>query len=127
VTNLIRLAIILLSLSLPSVSQESPNPPSSYWTKVNVSLIAADAAAKSVDMAFTMRNYGLPGFQEHDPLARPFVHSGPVLAGVAQGMLFATEIFTSYELHKHGHRKMEKIVLMLGIGGNTAGIATSKR
>ncbi len=126
-TNLIRLAIILLLLSLPAVAQDFFEASSSYWTKTNVALIAADATAKSVDMAFTMHNYGLPGFQEHDPLARPFVHSGPVIAGVAQGMLFATEIFTSYELHRHGHRKMEKIVLMVGIGGNTAGIATSTR
>jgi hypothetical protein len=127
VTNLIRLATILLLLSLAAAAQDLAEAPSTYWTKTNIGLIAADAAAKSVDMAFTMRNYGLPGFEEHDPLARPFVHSGPVLAGVAQGLLFATEVFTSYELHRHGHRKMEKVVLMLGIGGNTAGIATSTR
>ena len=126
-TDLIRLSIILLLLSLPAVAQDFPETPSSYWTKTNLALVAADAAAKSVDMAFTMRNYGQPNFQEHDPLARPFVHSGPVLAGAAQGALFATEVFTSYEMHKHGHRKMEKIVLMLGVGGNTAGIAGSKR
>ena len=126
-TNLIRLATILLLMSLAAVAQDLPEAPSPYWTKTNVSLIVADAAAKATDMAFTMRNYGRPGFQEHDPLARPFVDSGPVLAGVAQGMLFATEVFTSYELHRHGHRKMEKFVLMLGIGGNTVGIATSTR
>ncbi len=125
-TNLIRLAIILLLLSLPALGQDLPEAPL-YWTKTSIGLIAADAAAKATDMAFTMRNYELPGFQERDPLARPFVHSGPVLAGFAQGMLFATEVFTSYELHRHGHRRMEKLVLMLGIGGNTAGIATSTR
>lgn len=126
-TNLIRLPFILLLLSLPASAQDFPEAFSSYWTKTNIALIAADAAVKSADMAFTMRNYERPGFQEHDPLARPFVHSGPVLAGVAQGALFATEIFTSYELHKHGHRKMEKFVLMLAVGGHSAGIATSTR
>ena len=126
-TDPIRLPIILLLLSFPVIAQDFPEAPQSYWTKTNFSLIAADAAAKSVDMAYTMRNYGRPGFEEHDPLARPFVHSGPLLAGVAQGALFATEVSTSYELHRHGHWKMEKFVMMLGISGNTAGIATSTR
>lgn len=126
-TNLIRSSIILLLLCLPAVAQDVPEAPSSYWTKTNIALIAGDATAKSLDMAFTMRNWARPGYQEHDPLARPFVHSGPVVASVAQGMLFGAETFASYELHKHGHEKMEKVVLMLAIGGNTAGIATSTR
>ena len=126
-TNLIRLAIILLLLSLAAAAQDLPTAPSPYLTKTNIGLITADAAAKSVDMAFTMRNYELPDFREHDPLASPFVHSGPAFAGIAQGLLFATEVFVSYELHKRGHRKMGKVVLLLGIGGNTAGIATSTR
>ena len=126
-TNLIRPWIILLLLCLPAVAADVPEAPSSYWTKTNIALIAGDATAKSIDMAFTMRNWGRLNFQEHDPLARPFVQRGPVVASVAQGMLFAAETFASYELHKHGHKKMEKAVLILAIGGNTAGIATSTR
>jgi len=133
VSNLIKPSIILLLLCLPAVAQDvpqapqAPQAPSSYWTKTNIALIAGDATAKSIDMAFTMRNWGRFNFQEHDPLARPFVHSGPVVASAAQGMLFAAETFASYELHRHGHTKMEKAVLMLAIGGNTAGIVTSTR
>ena len=126
-TKLIRYSIILLLLYLPAVAQDAPEAPSSYWTKTNIALIAGDATAKSIDMAFTMRNWARPGFQEHDPLARPFVHSGPVVASVAQGMLFAAETFASYELHRHRHTKLEKVVFLLAIGGNTAGIATSTR
>ena len=100
---------------------------SRYWTKTNTALVVSDALAKSVDMMFTMRNAGKPNFQEHDPLARPFVTHGRAIAGVAQGFLFAGEVFASYELHKHGHRKLAKVLLLLGIGGNTAGIATSVR
>lgn len=100
---------------------------SRYWTATNIVLVAADAAAKTVDMMFTMRNAGAANFQEHDPLARPFVTHGRVLAGAGQGILFAGEVFASYELNKHGRRKAAKALLLLGIGGNTAGIATSVR
>lgn len=105
---------------IPPLPERSP-----FWTKKNDALIAADALAKSADMFLTMKNAGNPGFVEHDPLGRPFVRSGPVVAGFSQGLLFAGEVFTSYELNKHGHPKMAKIVLLLGIGGNTAGLATS--
>lgn len=100
---------------------------SHYWTKTNTALVVSDALAKSLDMTFTMRNAGKPNFQEHDPLARPFVTHGRAIAGLAQGLLFAGEVFSSYELNKHGHRKLAKVLLLLGIGGNTAGIATSVR
>ncbi|HZC22739.1 MAG TPA: hypothetical protein VE866_05315 [Candidatus Binatia bacterium] len=105
---------------------QTPNT-SRYWTKTNTALVATDALAKSLDMMFTMRNAGKPNFQEHDPLARPFVTHGRAIAGVGQGLLFAGEVFSSYELNKHGHRKLAKVVLLLGIGGNTAGVATSVR
>jgi len=130
VSNLIKPFLILLLLCSPALAQDgpqAPQAPSSYWTKTNIALIAGDATAKSIDMAFTVRNWERFNFQEHDPLARPFVHSGPVVASAAQGVLFAAETFTSYELHRHGHKKIEKVVLMLAIGGNTAGIVTSTR
>lgn len=126
-SNLIRLPLILVLVSLAAAAQDLPEARSPYWTKTSIALIAADALAKSADMAFTMRNAGRPNFQEHDPLASPFVHSGPVLAGTSQGLLFASEVFASYELHKHGHRKMSRILLMVGAGGNALGIATSTR
>jgi hypothetical protein len=111
----------------PLSIQEIPTLPetSSFWAKKNCVLITADALAKSGDMLFTMKNEGKPGFVENDPLARPFVRNGPVVAGFSQGLLFAGEVFTSYELHKHGHPRMAKAVLLLGIGGNSMGMATS--
>ena len=107
----------------PSIRQTH----SRYWTASNTTLVLSDALAKSGDMFFTMQNAARPHFQEHDPLARPFVTHGPVIAGVSEGLFFAGEIFASYELHKHGHRRIAKVVLLLGIGGNSAGIATSRR
>lgn len=126
-SNLIGLPLVLLFVSLTAAAQNLPEGRSPYWTKRSIALIAADALAKSADMAFTMRNAGRPNFQEHDPLASPFVHSGPVLAGASQGLLFASEVFASYELHKHGHPKMSRILLMVGTSGNSLGIATSTR
>src|SRR5215467_2947343 len=108
---------------IPAVQNISPP----YWTKTNTALVVTDAVAKSVDMTFTMRNAAGARFQENDPLARPFVTHGRAIAGVSQGLLFAGEVFASYELNKHGHRNLAKVLLLLGIGGNTAGIITSVR
>jgi hypothetical protein len=135
-------AVVVVCLLMPGVCLASPLPDaplpeavspawssdwSNYLTGANRALIALDAVAKSADELFTMRNAGRMGFEEHDPLARPFVSHGRAIAGVSQGLLFAGEIFTSYELHRHGHAKLAKAVLLLGIGGNTTGIATSDR
>jgi hypothetical protein len=109
-------------VSIVEIPRIQNNP--RYWTRTNTALVVTDALAKSVDMTFTMRNAGAPNFQEHDPLALPFVTHGRAIAGVGQGLLFAGEIFSSYELNKHGHRNLAKVLLLLGIGGNTAGIAT---
>jgi hypothetical protein len=98
-----------------------------YWSKRNITLIAVDAIAKSADEFFTMRNAGRTNFEEHDPLARPFVTHGRAIAGASEGLLFAAEVLTSYKLHRHGHPKIAKAILLLGIGGNTVGIATSNR
>lgn len=110
----------------PAVQAKSFERPK-YWTKLNITLVSADAIAKSADEWFTMSAAGRPNFRENDPLARPFVTHGRFVAGASQGALFAAEVFTSYELNKHGHPKMAKILLLVGIGGNTAGIATSTR
>jgi hypothetical protein len=118
--------LVVVFLPLSASPQEAPEP-SNYWTSANIALTSTAAVAASVDMGFTMRNSGRQDFQENDPLARPFVHSGPAVAGASQGLLFATAVFTSYELHRRGHDKMAKFVLLLSIGGHATGIATSSR
>jgi hypothetical protein len=117
--------LLFLILPLSATAQDLPNLKSSYWTTANIALIALDATAKSADMGFTERNAGRANFRENDPLARPFVHSGPILAGVSEGLLFAGEVCASYELFRHRHAHMAKALLLTGIGGNTIGVATS--
>jgi hypothetical protein len=127
---LVSLAAVLLISGLMSgtaMASDLSDAPSAYLTKLNITLVTVDALAKSADELFTMQNAARPGFQEHDPLARPFVTHGRAIAGTSEGLLFAGEVFTSYELHKHGHRRLAKAVLLLGIGSNTAGIATTTR
>ena len=133
--------VVLILLSGLAVASELPNAPSSqpvvvvaaaraqarphFWTPMTATLVAADAFVKSYDMWSTMWNAGRYKFVERDPLARPFVHSGPVVAGGSQAVVFAAELFTSYELHKHGHPKLARGIFLIGIGGNVVGIATS--
>ena len=90
-------------------------------------LVTADAAAKSADMFFTMRNAGRYDFVEHDPLARPFVTHGRALAGISQGALFSTDLFLSHELHRHGHPRLARAVLFCGSAMNTMGAVVSDR
>jgi hypothetical protein len=107
----------------PAVKAEAP---SAYWTRMTISLVALDALAKSADMMNTMKNTDHPNFQEYDPLGRPFVEHGRAIAGVSQSLLFAGEVFVSYELKRHNRPRMAHAILLLGIGGNTAGIVSSK-
>lgn len=120
------LAAVLLFSNI-AMASDRPAVPSRYWTTENAGLVTLDAIAKSADMFFTMRNAARAKFQEHDPLARPFVTHGPACAGALQGLLFAAEVFTSYKLTRHGHPKVGKALLIVGIGGNSAGIVSSTR
>ena len=127
---------LLIILSLPTLVFAGDPPatpvrlPASlhrdrYWTRANFLLVAADAAAKSTDMLFTMRNAGHCNFVEHDPLARPFVTHGRTLAGLSQAALFSGDLFLSYQLHKHGHARAAKAVLIFGATLSAAGAITS--
>jgi len=107
------------------VARVAPTLSAPYWTQANCLLAAADAAAKSLDMLFTMRNAGRYDFVEHDPLARPFVTHGRVVAGFSQAGLFSADLFLSYQLHKHGHRHAAQAVLIFGSALNTTGAVTS--
>jgi hypothetical protein len=109
------------------ITRSVPVPPIKprYWTRENALLIAADAAAKSSDMFFTMRNAGRYDFIEHDPLARPFVTHGRAVAGLSQGALFSSDVFMSYQLHKHGHPRLAKAVFIFGSSLNTTGAVIS--
>jgi len=133
VKNFVRL-IAVLSFSVLAfagdppaspITRSIPMPKPRYWTRANSMLVAADAAAKSVDMFFTMRNAGRYDFAEHDPLARPFVTHGRTLAGFSQGTLFSADVLLSYQLHKHGHRRLAKALLVFGSALNTTGAITS--
>jgi hypothetical protein len=102
---------------------ELPNCPSTtFWTKANTTLLALDAAAKSADFYFTMRGMDHPGLAlESDPIARPFVSHGNVLAVGYFGGLLVMDAAVSYELHKHHHDRLSKGVLIFGIVNNGYG------
>lgn len=102
---------------------ELPHSPStSFWTKVNTTLLALDAAAKGADFYYTMRGMDHPGLAlEADPIARPFVSHGNALAVGYFGGLLVIDAALSYELHKHHHDRLSKAALMFGIVNNGYG------
>jgi hypothetical protein len=124
-------AVLLMSgTGAASSPPDAPLPnaaSSTFWSMPNIALVTFDALAKSGDEFFTMWNASRAEFKERDPLARPFVTHGRAIAGTSEGLLFAGEVLASYELHKCGHPKLAKALLLLGIGGNTTGIVTSDR
>lgn len=82
-------------------------------------------AASGADAYWTQKNtVGNRKASEMDPLARPFVKS---TAGVC--FYFAAEtgakLFVTYELNKHGHRKLARAFSIWGIGDNIYGAAYS--
>jgi hypothetical protein len=133
VKNLAALIAVLLLPTLAlagdppalSLARSAPAPKPRYWTRENSLLIAADATAKSFDMVFTMRNFGRYEFVEHDPLARPFVTHGRTLAGFSEGVLFSADVLLSHQLHKHGHPRLAKAMLVFGSTLNASGAVTS--
>jgi hypothetical protein len=112
---------------LVRITQYSPASKPRDWTRENWMLVAADAAAKSADMFFTMRNAGRYDFVEHDPLARPFVTHGRALAGISQGALFSADLFLSHELYRHAHSRLARVVLFCGAAMNSTGAVISDR
>jgi hypothetical protein len=96
---------------------------SRFWTPGTVALVTLDGAAKAADSLATRRNLD-GGGNEHDPLARPFVHT-PVVQVATTAALFGAEIATAYLLHRRHHDKLGRAVLVLGATMNGLGAASS--
>jgi len=96
---------------------------SRFWTTSTVALVALDGAAKAADSFATHENIAAGG-EEHDPLARPFVHTTGVYV-VALAALFGAEIVTAYGLHRRRHDHVGRAVLVGGAVMNGLGAASS--
>ncbi|MGB9074590.1 MAG: hypothetical protein WCC22_18285 [Terriglobales bacterium] len=98
---------------------------SRFWTPGTIALVTLDGAAKAADSLATRRNLD-GGGKEHDPLARPFVHT-PVVQVATTAALFGAEIATAYLLHRKHHDKLGRAVLVVGATLNGLGAASSFR
>jgi len=98
---------------------------SRFWTPLTTGLVVADGASKAIDGYFTRYNVDHGG-TEHDPLLRPFVHT-PALHAGAEGALFAAEIATAHFMHRKGHPRLARALLLGGIALNGMGAQQSIR
>lgn len=98
------------------------NSASHFWTRSTIALMTLDGAAKAADSFATRRNIN-DGGEEHDPLARPFVHTTGVQV-VATAALFGVEVVTAYILRRR-HENVGRAVLAGGAVMNGLGAATS--
>jgi hypothetical protein len=94
-----------------------------FWTPFTIALVTIDAAAKAGDAYATRRNLDSGG-KEHDPIARPFVHT-PSVQVVATAALLGAEIAAAYCLHRRGQTNRGRAVLMGGTVLNGLGTAFS--
>jgi hypothetical protein len=94
-----------------------------FWTPVTIALVTIDAAAKAGDAYATRRNLDTGG-KEHDPLARPFVHT-PSVQVVTIAALLAAELAAAYCLHRRGHTHRGRAILLGGTVLNGLGAAYS--
>jgi hypothetical protein len=115
-------ATLLLAASLHA--QEAKQP---FFTKTTAGLFAADVAAKSFDYALTRRNFSTGTGKEDNPLLRPFMTHGKAVAAASTFGALAGETFLSWQLHKHGHRKLSRAVWLIGIASNTYGAIYSAK
>jgi hypothetical protein len=105
----------------PAVQLNSSPP--RCWTRPTLALVILDGAAKAADSFATRENIGHGGI-EHDPLARPFVHTTSVQVA-ATAALFGAEVVTASLLHRRRHPIAARGVLAGGAGMNALGAAFS--
>ncbi|MGB8013600.1 MAG: hypothetical protein WCF68_18455 [Terriglobales bacterium] len=96
---------------------------SRFWSASTIGLIALDGAAKAADSFATRENIARGG-EEHDPLARPFVHTTGVEV-VSIAALYGAEIAAVYLLHRRHHDNMGRSILIGGAVMNGLGAAAS--
>jgi hypothetical protein len=124
-SELLFLIVVMTVVVVVTATAHCQEPPK-FLTKQAAGLLVLDAAAKSMDAYYTRRNVVLDRGVEHDPLIRPFAHSLPATVGWAGGF-YALDIFTAYELHKHGHDRWAKVALSVGFTTSAMGAAQSGR
>ncbi len=123
-----RLAFLILTC-LPSIgarAQQADNHRPAFLNRTNMLLIAADAGAKFSDWRYTMRNMEHNG-HEYNPVLRPFVTRGRAVSTIWPVASLLGETLLSYELHRHRHPKLSRVVLLIGIGSNAVGAAHRSR
>jgi hypothetical protein len=106
----------------PYVTRGNPTA-ARFWTPSMTALVSLDGAAKAADSFITRRNID-GGGEEHNPLARPFVHTTG-LQVAATAALFGTELATAFVLHRMRHDHLARAVLVGGAVVNGLGAAFS--
>jgi hypothetical protein len=112
----VRAVIILILLYGAAHAQTLPDSPSStrddFFDRQNMALLASLTTWQALDAYETDRTLGEGGV-ERFPIARHFCQSRERRIGYFWAGYAAT-IGSSYLLHRTGHRKLEKVVLVLG-------------
>jgi hypothetical protein len=80
-------------------------------------------AASGSDAYLTQRNFG-PHFQEHNPIARPFMKNNTSL-GLYCGATAAGKIFIAHSLHRHRHDTLANIFEAGAVADNVGGSVVS--
>jgi integrase len=116
---LVFLAALFGCCPLQASAQALPNAPKAkaehrFFDGKNVAFMAASAAAVSAD-GWTTRQNNADGFNEINPVARPFTRSNGK-AALYFGGSEAAIVGGMYLLHKTGHHRIERILPLVAAG-----------
>ena len=114
-----------LVFSMAALGQTIPDSPSftgeRFLDKPNVALLSSLTAFQALDAYTTDRTLD-EGGRETWPVARHFCQSRGGRVGYFWGS-YAVSIGSSYLLHRSGHRKLARMVLVAGVVSAASGYA----
>ncbi|MBZ5547301.1 MAG: DUF5658 family protein [Acidobacteriia bacterium] len=104
-------SVVATSSALPDAPGRLP-----FWSlekKVSVGIFAGLVAADAITTQHGLNR----GFQEANPLMRPFVTRGVAGEAAGSALGFGTGLGVVYLLHRTHHYKAERIAMQVIIGG----------
>jgi hypothetical protein len=112
-----KIAALFLLLPVMMFGQELPDAPHKFLDKTSLGSFTGSAAILSADATITCQNLGHNGFHEEWLPANS-------CAGVSSWIAasFASQLTTSYLLHRSGHHRMERFAEILWPIGSAVGI-----
>jgi hypothetical protein len=115
-----------MALLPPEAGEPRIQEPHAFWDRKNVSLHGANLVFQSLDYASTRRLIK-QGYDEMNPMARPFAGNDAAMAAYSFGVGFGGTLAASYFLHRKGRHKWERLVPAIVVGTTATAVGLNFR